>query len=398
MIGSFLFSNEWIQSMSTLKNAILSKNVQALEDLLATQSQVNTVQYKHSRVPDVSHWTDILLLDWEEGACLLVKYQGHLNDSDKILLAIRNGAVNTLKVFWDHLEQEGRLSYTDQFVEKIYRSVFAGMGQIYNQKFECRDMFPIIDALVERGVNLSGYIAGEYEWRDFRVEGHSLWTRASTARKIEYMKAFWPSPDNDIWKSWPRFNETVFLFIHNTVDYVFRENPEYKEIYKEMCLNILEDFGDIWIKQVAQEPDPDLYRYYATDTEIKKENTQFEEIASSVLVSIDRGSLSQTPSILEFLCAPVGGQVSEWVRLPLLFSQDERKIIWPLWDALQKHDPRGTFVHNLAMDPCADTYNVLKLMWKEYPEFFKNHWFTPDKDGFTAEQKWKELDGQDFMS
>lgn len=264
--------------MSTMKNAVLSKNAQALEALLTAQSQVNTIKYKYSRAPDVSHWTDVLLLDWEEGASLLVKYQGHLNDSEKILLAIRNGAVNTLKVFWDHLEEEGRLGYTDQFVEKIYRSVFAGMGQIYNQKFESRDVFPIIDALVERGVNLSGYIVGEYEWRDFRVEGHSLWTRASTARKIEYMEAFWPSPDNDMWKMWPRLNETVFLFIHNTVDYVFRENPEYKDIYKKMCLKFLKEFGDLWIEQVAQDPDPDLYRYYATDTEIKKKTPSLNKL------------------------------------------------------------------------------------------------------------------------
>jgi len=392
--------------MSTqLMNAVLEQNAEALQELLEKGTQLDVVEYHHkdsgrspTRVVDGSVWTETILKDWAAGARLLTEYFSDMNNMDKVLLSIRSGSAQVLQVLWNHLEEEGRLEYTTTTELEIFQSVMGGMGQIYNKPFEKKDMRSTVFALVNLGVDLSGALPGTFEYEDFRPEGHSLWTRSMGLRNFEYVEAFWPT--KELLPHWPRLNETLFSALSFAVgDQVSINDAQLGTKMKNVLLRFLQEFGESWISQVADEPAPDLFRHLKTgdgEGDIIKTEFVLDGKVKNTVFSINRGLSAQTPSVLEYLCSLVEDKPSAWVRLPLYLTPAERAVVWPLWEKMLAVDPHETLLNVLSDYPSAETHQVLLLLQKEMPHFWSQYWERPDLQGVTPWKKWIAFGGKEL--
>lgn len=378
-----------------LLNAVLNKNATALQSLFDSGAKLATIEYKHknaTKMIDGSVWTQAILSNWKEGAEVLTKNLPHMNNIEMVLLAVRSGSAEVLKVLWEHLENINALEYTHETQDKILRSVIGGMGQIYNDAFQTKDMTQTILTLVNLGVDLSGALPGRFEFKDFRAEGHSIWTRAFSIRKLKYVEDFWPTWET--MKHWPRLNEMVFELLNITLkDQEVYNDPMFSNHAKDVLLKFLKLHGNQWIQQVANEPTPNLFRSLNPDGgEIVKQSSFVDEMSYKTL-SINRGSGVLAPSVLEFLCAPLQYMPSAWLRLPLILSPTERVHVWPLWEQLHVLDPNHTWLDVLSSNPSKITTDILTMLKSERPEFWGANWSKPDEAGISSDQKWAMMGG-----
>lgn len=382
-----------------LLNAVLNKNADALQSLFEGGAQLAVIEYKHknaSKMIDGSVWTQVILSNWKEGAEILTRNLPHMNNMDMVLLAVRSGSAEVVRVLWEHLEHSGTLEYTYETQEQILRSVMGGMGQVYNDAFQIKDMKETILTLVNLGVDLSGSLSGNFEFKDFRPEGHSIWTRAFAIRKLNYVEDFWPNWETML--SWPRLNETVFEMLNFTLkdEEVFND-PVFSLNARNILLKFLTIHGQQWLQQVVDEPPPNLFRSLNKDGGklITHAHTLEGGLPHKTLY-IDRGNDIITPTVLEFLCAPLQYKPSAWLRLPLILSQMERKKIWPLWHQLYILDPHQTWLDVLSGNPSKTNGEILKLLKNEAPDLWNACWYTTDQSGLSADQKWKLMGGEVF--
>lgn len=379
-----------------LLNAVLNKNAAALQSLFDSGAKLATIEYKHknaTKMIDGSVWTQVILSNWSEGAEVLTKNLPHMNNVEMVLLAVRSGSADVLKVLWEHLESINALEYTYQTQEKILRSVIGGMGQIYNDAFQTKDMTQTILTLVDLGVDLSGALPGRFEFKDFRPEGHSIWTRAFSIRKLKYVEDFWPTWET--MEHWPRLNEMVFDLLNITLkDQKNYSDPMFANHAKDLLLKFLKLHGIQWLQQVSSEPPPNLFRSFNSDGgEIVKHSSSVDEVSYKTF-SINRGNSVIAPSVLEFLCAPLQYTPSAWLRLPLIVSQSERSYIWPLWEQLHELDPNHTWLDVLSSNPSKMTTDILTALKSERPEFWESVWTKPDEYGISSHQKWMMMGGE----
>lgn len=382
-----------------LLSAVLAKNPTVLNSLFESGVQLEVVEYQHkgaSRMVDGSVWTEVILSDWKEGAEILIRHLPQMNSVDMMLLAIRSGSPNVLRVLWHHLEQDPSWMYTYETETQILQSVMGGLGQIYNNAFETKDMAETILTLVDLGVDLSGYLPGDFDFKDFRPQGHSIWTRTLSVRKLHYVEKFWPQ-----WQTmhnWPRLNEVVFDLLSFTAeDDVSLHDPTFNHQAKKILLRFLIDFGLDWIEQVADEPEPNLLRALIADGgEVVQSNAPMLGAAKHTVLSINRGSDVKTPTVLEFLCSPLKYKPAAWLRLPLILPPEHRAVLWPIWEKMHNLDPRATWLNVLSTNPTDTTTKILKLVKQEMPDFWSAQWFKPDLEGLSADRKWKALGGDVF--
>ena len=382
-----------------LLNAVLAKNATVLTSLFESGVQLDVVEYQHkgaSRMVDGSVWTEVVLSDWKEGAEILIRHLPHMNNIEMVLLAVRSGSSDVLRVLWAHLEHDPSWVYTYETETEILQSVMGGIGQIYNKAFETKDMTQTILTLVDLGVDLSGYLPGDFDFKDFRPQGHSIWTRTLSTRKMHYVDKFWPQ-----WhtmQNWPRLNEVVFDLVSFSVgDEVSLHDPTFNQQAQKNLMRFLTDFGLDWIEQIANEPEPNLLRALVVDGgDVVQSNAPTLGATTHTILSINRGSDVKTPTVLEFLCSPLKYKSAAWLRLPLIVPREHRNVLWPIWEKMHGLDPYATWLNVLSTNPTETTTNVLKLLQSEMPEFWSKIWFEPDHEGLSADRKWKTLGGDVF--
>lgn len=381
---------------NSLLNAVLSRNATELDKLLGSGVELPSVAYRHAgAVTDLSVWTETLLGDWDEGLAVLNAHFPGVASVEQLLFSVRNGAAKCAAVLWGMFEQD--LRYDTKFHDDLLKALMQGMGTLQTHPYESKNMLPMFDLVEEKGFSLGGVMVGDYEYNDFRPEGHSLWTRAWSCRKYDCVERLWPS--DSVWMGWPRTNEVVFRAIEYVAgDYVMLESPHASQMQKRFLFQFFNQMGVEWISQVATEPAPDLFRLVGDSSAELVKNELWSPFGTSVVYQFSSATAITPPTILEFLFSPLKIKVSAWLRLPLVVSEQDRQVLWRLWEVLQTADRQGLLFSTLSSNPFdKHLRQLVVLLQKEAPTFFARHWYAPDQDGLRPHDRWLEFDGEEDL-
>lgn len=351
---------------------VVKKDKKDLQALLESGWSPPRVFYKKSGwMDDFLFWTETILRDWVEGLQLLDEYfPEQTKHPDVWETALRNSSIECIVFLWERLSFH-HTTINEQTKEHWLRCLMAGVGDRWDEKYNTKDVGPVIEFLKSKNIDISGVFPGEFETNDFRLNGHSLFTRAVSIRRWDLMDILWSTTAS--WKRWAKINEVLYHLMEVTCgDYRHFEQSFDPSISmeKDVLIRFLKDYGSEWC---LQHP------------------------AIGYLSKSHKLRTSPERTIIMDLADPTKDKISPWLRLPLFVNEEDRKMIWKIWSNVMKKDDNLLWFNALVIDPSdVDALQVLKLFKSEQPYLFKKYWKRQEGDGENAtslENRWKELGG-----
>lgn len=383
-------SNRWI-------TAVMNKDAFALEEILKVTPTFDKVKYKYAgNVYDISAWTRTLLIDWEEGAKLFVKYIPDLVKDEYILFCIKNGCTKVLKVLWQKSIENGVFDYTFEFYQNILKALMAGIGEINAPSFELNDVTEIIQFLKSEGVDINGVVEEEFEHKDFRYGGHSIWTFAWFSRRFQYLDLI--EIDEKSLKNWKRLNECFEIaFSYISQDVKACEDISLPEKYKLEFFKFYSKYGKNWLKNIKTDPVPNLYKNMVQSDDHfsieKKHLDLFNANKANEIYYIQRSDEAKSPrTIIEILCSPQQNNLSSWFKMPFVLNKKELKTTFKIWKDIIKEDKKEQYyLNSLIMHPDQETKDLLMFIKKHDEDLFDIIINSKDKTEYTIKEKWDAL-------
>lgn len=372
--------------------AITRMDVEDLSRIMSSGWSPPIIRAKHSRTPDHAAWTEVILRDWVDGLKILDQYYPKISRSADIWrIALRNASHNCLEYLWDKRDVSPN-QFTNDDHQDIVVGLATAMGEPWSPAYEVRDILPSIKLFSEKGVNLNAVIPGEFEPGDFRMAGHSLFTRALASRRWDVVVATWPDPTRDL-PSWPRLDEVLV----GILDVIGGD-------YRPLVASSVNDARS----RIEAVPFRDIYFKPGSFQQIGVAEDRF---MLAWMKDFHTQWPTTDPQLLSALCLPSRSQIAPWLRLPLLaenavsrvdengkprvvpdtLSPDQlRKPIWAAWERVLANDPSQSWLRSLAMYPQDPEVNaLLDLLRSEAPHILAQYWELPsEQDTLSPAQIW----------
>lgn len=234
-----------MNAMDPLK-AVTQRDADELQHALTRGWRPPTIVARNGAQPDFSLWTETVLGDWEEGLTLLDDYLPAITRRPEVLdMAVRNASVACFRLLWTRMGLKARAEPEDTdnlaalpldvqasiradqglmgpvagnvvapaLINDWARGLMTAMGELWTQEHEAKDITPLLVFLLEHGVSFDDFVyPGTYAAGDFRMSGHSLWSRAVHLRLWHLVRLLWPQQAST-WMSWPRTTEVLVHLI-----------------------------------------------------------------------------------------------------------------------------------------------------------------------------------------
>lgn len=377
--------------------AITRQDADDLSRILQSGWEPPRIRAKFSTMPDHAAWTEVVLRDWVEGLTLLDQHYPQITrHTDIWRIALRNASHRCLNYLWTALGLSAdQFSLADR--QDCVIALSAAMGEPWSPSYEIRDIQPVLSMFATHGVNLDAVAPGEFEVGDFRIAGHSLFTRALATRRWDVVLSTWPDP-NCALPDWPRLDE-VLLSVFDVV------GGNYRPLMLSSSVEAKSRLEPVRFQQLYFKPGS---------------FQQSGVVDDRFLVGWIEDFHAQWPStqqtLLDALVMPSSSQVSPWLRFPMMidtllstkdFQGNARQIpselspqalrqpVWATWRRVLSDDRSGTWLRALAADPLdEDVKTLLSLMQQEAPDLLAQHWDTPSpEDGLSPADVWRMQGG-----